>query len=329
MLIPRMLSRGGRDGSGGAAKILKGTPFDRSIDDLDLPRWLIEDAKALQAHPSFHAALRLYAELWTENFEKTNLLTRILSEEARYLICIALLVMHYSRDLHDPGSGATLTRAQSFAERFHLAGPNRVAALVALMKHADYLKQVRAPSDRRIKRFEPTERWLAIAYTMRIGTLKPMQLLSNAHDYLQIMEADPEFAGRYYSEVLRLFASGCRMVLTLPEYNPFGMQNAGWEVMFKLWIALTDKGPGHPTTVSCPYSQLASSFGVSRNHVRRMIEKGEEQGFFIVRVPGGQAIEIQPSFIHWVVTLTSLEFAMKIRAADTAASQSGRAELPW
>lgn len=298
----------------------------RSIDDLDLPLWLIADAKALQAHPSFHATLRLQAELVLENFEKTFALTRIISEEARYVVCIALLAMHHARDPHDPSSGATLTRLQAFAERFDLAGSTRVAALVALMKHVGYIQQVRPPSDRRIRRLEPTERGFAIAEAMTIATLKPMQLLTTEHDYLQIIRADPEFAGRYYSENLRLYANGARVVSALPEFHLFAMQNGGREVMFKLWIALTNRGRPEPAIVSCPYGQLARSIGVSRGHIRRMIEKGEEQGLFVVRAPGGQAIEILPSFIHLHQTMTSLEFAMMLRAAERAASGSGRAE---
>jgi hypothetical protein len=96
--------------------------------------------------------------------------------------------------------------------------------------------------------------------------------------------------------------------------------------MFKLWIVLTNKGGAEPSIISCPYGQLASSFGVSRGHIRRMIEKGEKQGLFVVRTPGGQAIEILPSFIDLHQTMTSLGFAMMQRAADIAASKLGRAE---
>lgn len=330
MLFPRVLAREERNRSMHVQRMSTPPPAGRSIDDLDLPCWLIEDAKALQAHPSFHAALRLQAELVTENFERTFALTRIISEEARYLICIALLAMHHSRDPHDPSSGATLSRLQAFAERFGLAGPNRVAALVALIKHVGYLNQIRAPSDRRVKRLEPTERGLAIAEAMTVVTLRPMQMLSDRHDYLKVMRADPDFAGRYYSENLRLYGDGVRIVLALPEYHLFAMQNAGREVMFKLWIALTDKGSVEPTVVSCPYSHLAKSFGVSRGHVRRMIEQGEEQGLFVVRSAGGQAIEILPAFINLHQTMTSLEYAMMLRAADIAASTSGHAgQLSW
>lgn len=324
MDVPRIFAHGKRIRTTSFPRA--GVPADRSIDDLALPRWMIEDAKALQGHPSFHAALRLHAELVTDNFEKTYALTRIISEEARYMISVALLAMHCSSDPHDPNSGATTTRLQAFAARFGLAGPNRVAALIAIMKHAGYLHQVRVPCDRRIKRFEPTARGLDVAEAMTIATLRPMQLLSNAHDYLQVLRADSDFAGRYYSESIRLYADGCRIILALPEYDLFGKQNAGREVMFKLWLALTNKGPVEPGVVSCSYTQLATSFGVSRGHIRRMIEKGQEQGLFVVHAPGGQAIEILPSFIHLHVTLSSLEFAMMIRAANIAASQSGRAE---
>ncbi|MFB9265996.1 hypothetical protein ACFFWD_23050 [Bradyrhizobium erythrophlei] len=302
----------------------------RPIDDLNLPVWVREDAKRLQAHPAFQSALRLHAELVSENFEKTSALIRIMSEEARYLICIALLAMHHSRDPHDPGAGATLTRLQAFAARFELTGPNRVAALVALMQHAGYLDQVRASSDRRVKRFEPTKMGLAIAEASTVATLKPIQLFSETHDYVQVMRDDTQFIGRYYSEGLRFYADGARLVSALPECHLFQRQNAGREVMFKLWIALTDKGRTAPAVVSCPYGQLARCFRVSRGHIRRMIEKGERQGLFTVHAPGGQAIGILPSFIHLHETLTALEFALMLRAADTAASTTGRAaRLCW
>lgn len=305
---------------------LAATPqMPRSIDYLNLPAWVIEAAKALKTHPAFQSALRLHAELVSENFERTSALIRIMSEEARYMICIALLAMHHSRDPHDSSSGATLTRLQAFAAQFGLTGPNRVAALIALMKHAGYLDEVRAPSDRRVKRFEPTEQGLAVAEASTVATLKPIQLFSDAHDYVQAMRDDPQFTGRYYSEGLRFYADGARLVSALPECHLFQEQTAGREVMFKLWIALTDKGRTEPAIVSCPYGQLARCFRVSRGHIRRMIEKGAQQGLFALHAPGGQAIEILPSFIHLHETLTALEFALMLRAADIAASTTGRA----
>lgn len=325
-----MLLNGERAPSAPSRKPASILETPRSIDDLDLPAWVIADAKALKTRPAFQSALRLHAELVCENFEKTSSLIRIMSEEARYVICIALLAMHYSRDPSDPSSGATLTRLQAFAARFELTGRNRVAALLAIMKHAGYLNQVRAPSDRRVNRVEPTERGRAVAEANTLATLRPIQLLSDAHDYVQVMRADPQFIGRYLSEGLQLYASGARLVSALPECHLFQMQNAGREVMLKLWIALTDRGRAEPAIVSCPYGYLARCFWVSRGHVRRMIEKGEEQGLFALHVPGGQAIEIRPSFIQLHETLTALEFALMLRAADIAASTTGRAaQVCW
>jgi hypothetical protein len=222
-----MLMNGGSAASPPGRKPASTLQAPRPIDVLDLPAWVIADAKALKTHPAFQCALRLHAELVCENFEKTSSLVRIMSEEARYLICIALLAMNFSRDPYDPSSGATLTRLRAFAAQFELTGRNRVAALLALMKHTGYLNQVRAPSDRRVNRFEPTERGLAVAEASTLATLKPIQLLSHTHDYLQIMRGDPQFVGRYLSECLPLWANGARHVSALPECHLFQMQNAG------------------------------------------------------------------------------------------------------
>lgn len=298
----------------------------RPIDDLSLPAWFIEDAKAVRAHPAFQQALRLYAELVTENFQKTPLLPRIMSEEARFVLCTALMAMHYSRNPHDPTSGPTLTRLQAFAARFGLTGATRVGALVMLMKHAGYIEQRPAPFDRRVKRFEPTPLGFEVAERSTVATLKPLQLLSGAHDFLQIMREDPEFVGRYFCEGLRLYYGGVHTIEALPECDLFQTQIAGREVMFKLWIALTDMGPAKPGVVACSYEYLAQCFGVSRGHIRRMIEKGEQRGLFIVRARGGQAIEILPGFIDLNETLTALELATWLHAANAAASTTGRAE---
>lgn len=301
-----------------------------SMSGLDLPTWIVEDARSVKLHPQFQAALRLYAGLVCDGFEKTTSLIRVVSEEARYWICVAAMAMHYCRDAQDPSSGCTLTRVQDFATKFDLAGPKRVAALMMLMNHLGYNRQVVSPLDRRVKRFELTDRGAAIADEFMLATLRPIQLLSDTHDYIQILRDDPDFSGRYHSEGLRLYAEGVRSITVIVGSDIFAKQDAGREVMHKLWIAFTDKGPTERAVVSCPYGYLARAFSVSRGHVRRIIEKGAERGFFVLHAPGGQAIEILPRFVELYETLGALEFAAMRRSANIAASTRGKAvRIGW
>ncbi len=128
---------------------------------------------------------------------------------------------------------------------------------------------------------------------------------------------------------MRLYREGGRLTHAMPEYNLFGEQNGGREVMFKLWLALAERGPHEPVIISCPYGELARSLGVSRGHVRRMIEKGEGRGLFRVHAAGGQAIEILPDFIYLHRTFTALEYALMLPAAEYAASTTGRPQLSF
>lgn len=315
--------------SGGYGKIMSMRQRMPDIDDLDLPEWLIEGAKKLMKHPLFDAALCAQAEAVTSIFESTFALVKVISEEARYVISAALIAMHSSRDPFDPASGATVTRLQQFAEYHGLAGSNRVAAIIALMRHLGYVQQVQARSDRRIRRLEPTDYGLSVARRMTSAALTSIQLFSEGHDYQELIRSDENFMGRFFAESLRHYNNGARITYAMPEFNLFGQQNGGREVMFKLWLALAERGPREPMMVSCPYGELARSLGVSRGHVRRMIEKGEERGLFRVRAAGGQAIEILPDFIYLHRTFTALEYALMLPGAEYAASTTGRPQLSF
>ncbi len=314
---------------GGYGKIMSMRLRMSDIDDMDLPDWLIDGAKALQKHPLFDTALCVQAEAVTHVFESTFALVKVVSEEARYMISVALVAMHHGRNPFDPGSGATVTRLQQFSEDLGLAGSNRVAAIVALMRHLGYVEQVQARSDRRIKRLELTEHGMSVARKMTSAALSSIQLFSPEYDYQKLIWSDEYFIGRFLAESLRLYREGGRLTHAMPEYNLFGEQNGGREVMFKLWLALAERGPHEPVIISCPYGELARSLGVSRGHVRRMIEKGEGRGLFRVHAAGGQAIEILPDFIYLHRTFTALEYALMLPAAEYAASTTGRPQLSF
>lgn len=295
-----------------------------------LPDWLIDSAKSIRAHPAFHSSLNVYAREIVDNFQKTSTLVQIVSEEARYLICIAILAMHHARDQHDPSSGPTLSRIQAFATHFDLTSRNRVFGLVNLMRHGGYLTPVRSHADRRIFRLDVTEEGLNLSNNFIKIKLSAIQNFSTEYNYLDLFYNEYNFIDRFLNNGLNEYADGARIILSMPEIDIFMKQNAGREIMFKIWLALSRYGGiPEPRVVNCAYGYMASCFGVSRGHVRRMMERGCDAGFFELRAPGGQAVEIKQSFINVVEALTALEFALMKKAADDASSASGPSVGRW
>lgn len=293
-----------------------------NIDALDLPKWYIEDANAVYRHPDFRCALRLFAQLSIAIFHHNRMLVRIVSEEARYMIGAALLALCLTRDPLDPESGATLTKLRLFSSQNKLSGPNRVSALVALMVHSGYLRQVSVSSDRRVKRLELTERGLSLADSFTVAMLRPLQLLSGKHRYEDLLRTDMRFMGNFYAEIMRLYADGARFAPEIPGYSIFSDQNGGREILFMLWLALTDGDAAGNRIVSCSYGEIARSLGVSRGHVRRLIETAESNGLLVIQAAGGRSVELLPQFIELVEAMGALEFALVLRAADAAASNT-------
>ena len=291
-----------------------------NIDAIDLPKWFIDDAKAVYRHDNFQAALRLFAQLSIEIFHRNFMLVRVVSEETRYMIGAALLALCLNRDPSDPSSGATLSKLRLFSAQNNLSGPNRVSALVALMVHSGYLRQDSVSFDRRVKRLELTERGLSLAHSFTVAMLRPLQLLSEKHKYEDVLHSNPRFIGNFYAEILRLYAEGGRFAPKIPVYSLFVDQNGGREILFILWLALIDAEAAGQRTVSCSYGEIARSLGVSRGHVRRLIESSEKNGLLIIQAAGGRSVELLPKFVDLVETMAALEFALVLRAADTAAA---------
>jgi len=264
----------------------------------------------------------------TSQLENAADRVRLTSEEALLFIGIAMSAMHLSRDPTDPRSGATLTRAQTFAARAGLTSPNRVAALVGLKKRMGHWREVEVPEDRRIKRLEPTEKGALLSQVYARMTLEPVQLLSNGVDYLSLLRTDPDFKGRVAVEAINHYLGGIRAARAVPEAGYFMDQVAGRQVMFKLWLAFVEQNNAS-TIMNYPYERLATSFTVSRAHIRRMFEGGRERGLFAFHAPGGRAIEILPKFIELQETVASLVFAQIKKEADVAAATTGRSRIVW
>lgn len=285
-----------------------------------LPSWLIDDAKRLQRHERFHAAVTLYAERVLKNFRKLPFLARIMSGEARYLLCTALIAYHYTGNPQHPETCATVSRLQHFATRFQIASPNRVTALLALMQFAGAVRTMRSEIDRRVKLVDFSEPAIAHGDKMAQGTLLPLKLLS-PHDYEQAWETVSGFRGRYYSECLHLYRDA-RFVALLTEIDMLSTQDAAGELKFMLWVGLANRPADAPPVLAFPYGQIARELGVSRAHVRRIFEKCQEKNLLILHQPGGLSVELLPAFSEALLAFVALEMALMMRAADFALTET-------
>lgn len=305
-----------------------------NADVVNLLAEISEDAKAIRQHPAFYAALYWYARRIVDYVQSSPAILRALSGEARYVIFILLLSLRHARRPGESMSGATLANLQVFARHHGLAGPHRVASIIAVMKHGGLVDDMAALSDQRVRLLALTEKGEQVADYLSATLLGAIRLVAPERDFVQLHCNDAEFAGRFYLERLKLYALGVRSGCDEPAFKLFTSQIGGREIMFRIWLALADAeqqdAAPSPRIIDLTFRQLAADLGLSRAHVRTMIETGERQGLLHIRAPGGPAVEIFDHFIEVHCRYTAAEFAVLLHSAIRAAARFGPSEyIDW
>jgi hypothetical protein len=300
---------------------------------LDLPALnvrssIIEEAARFRGHPTFTQAVRTNAEQLLPIAEGHMLLNKLATEEARWLVGGLILFHHFSRDPDDPASGATLAKLQAHAKMLNLASPGRVGALVALMRLAGHVVQKTSRQDRRIKHLEPSDKMMAYVKPWLASHLEPIRLLDPSADFRDHMAHDGGFIGRFYRDVGTRFLAGERVLDMTPDIRLFMGRDAGYMILLRIWLADPDGAIPPRGCVCVPYEEVARPFGVSRTHVRVMMNEAAARGFVRLHAQAGRAIEVLPPLVDLFNESLSLQLANIAHSARVAASSARSSTQP-
>lgn len=290
-----------------------------AISPLSILPGITEEAARFRAHPAFQEAVRVSAEALLSMYEGQPMLNKLVSEEARWMIGGFAMYLHFMRDPADPTSGATLARLQALSTAHGLASAGRVAALVGLMRVGGHLIQKTTAADRRVKRLEPSEVMLAYARPWLAAHLQAIALLGPNTDFSRRIDTDPEFIQRFYREAGTRFLSGGRVIEATPDIRLFMGRDAGYMILLQLWLSDPSGAIPPRGAVTLPYQQAGRSFGLSRSHVRKLMEAAAAKGFVRLHAEGGRAIEVLPPLVDLFETSLSLQLANIAHCARVAA----------
>lgn len=277
---------------------------------------------AMRDHPRFLHGVLQYAQVIPAYFAGKLVLNKVVTEVWRFHTLAFALHLHDIRDPGDPRTGLTITRLQRICQEQKIASAGRVIALVGLMQLGGYLKRVPSVADSRIILLVPTEKLVATVRGWGQAMMSAIDSIEPGAGFEQRHLADPGFDTRLRRAGMDIMLAGWRLVDPWHEVMHFVARDAAWMLLLRLIDPVIRAGiGGEPVIVSLDLAEFGKKFGVSRSHMRRVLDTAFEQGLLAAPPRNGSHIVMSHRLIcSYLVTLASeLDiFRFSARAASRA-----------
>ncbi len=215
-------------------------------------------------------------------------------QAGRFVVFHSAAVLEAAQDPSRRETWFTVAALKQQLAMFGYASERQVDHLVARLREVGFLEQHRAPEDGRVRLLATTDKlrshhteWLAAHY-MPLATLYP------DHDYRPVMSRDRAFHVIHCSMCLPFTPASARLMMTLPDTMLSFSHAAGPLIQNAVLKAAVDAGDPN---AAVPYIEAADRFGVSRTHVRNLMNAAQSAGLVRIAGRGGRSIEILPR--HW------------------------------
>lgn len=264
------------------------------IDFANFPSFHSSDE--ILAHPRFARARDEFVKAILALYEHKPFLNRLLLDASRTVLVNILMCLYARYDEADRATWPTLRLvAESMAEH-QLSSASRVQDLVTRFVKAGYLEQRQAPQDRRVRILTPTARMIAQDQDFLVSHHLPLQIMFPDPGYAPIMTRDIAFQLKQRLVSRDLFALGAKILADNPIVMLFQGRDAGVMILIKMMAM--GGGQGGPEPLKISYSDLGSRFGVSRTHVRELLEEAEQMGLVHLIKGSGRFVELLPPLLQ-------------------------------
>jgi DNA-binding MarR family transcriptional regulator len=255
----------------------------------------VHTPEAILAHPRFAAARAAFVDAVLALHEGDQFKSRLLVESMRQVTFSLIVCLHLKHDVNDRTTWATPRRLKDEIKTFGLASPRRVDALVARLVQLGYVESRLLEHDGRVRILHPTPKMMSLDREWLYYHHVPLQVMF-PDGYSEAIARDVAFQRAQRLVAADFSAKGAEIMANNPAVMRFMHRDSGILVLIKL-IQMT-KGSSTGGGKGLTYSDIGARFGVSRTHVRGLLEEAAQHGDVSLSGRGGRLVELQPSILE-------------------------------
>jgi DNA-binding MarR family transcriptional regulator len=246
--------------------------------------------EAILAHPRFAAARAAFVSAVLAAHEGDHFRSRLLAEAMRQVTFNLIVSLHLRFDPAERTTWPTSRRLKDELATFGLSSTRRIEALVSRFIDLGYVQSHPAEHDGRMRLLTPTTKMMALDREWLAYHYAPLHVMF-PDSYSEPMALDPTFQRAQRLVALDYSAKGAQIMASNPAVMRFMGRDAGMLVLIKL----VQMSIAADSAENLSYADIGARFGVSRTHVRSLLEDAAEHGYVRLTGRGGRLVELKPS----------------------------------
>ena len=242
--------------------------------------------------------LARYAALMPDYFSDNIMLNKVVTEAWRFEILVYILYLYDQWVPENPRSGLTTANLHKICAQQKCASRGRVLAILGIMRVAGYLKRRNSTGNNRVVQLEPSAHFIGIVegWNNRIFEIIDA-IIPEGH-----LAAHHRRHARFGWEMRRRGAEslleGWKLLDPFPEVNHFVSRDGGWMLLLTCVAEAMRLGGAHRIVpVSIELKSFGARFGVSRSHLRRVLESAHAEGLLDAPPRNGAYILLSPRLV--------------------------------
>ena len=250
------------------------------------------DYADIAQHPRLPDARKVFLDRFVDTYDDNPLMVRLLVESGRFAVFLTTIVLDAARDPARPDTWLTTGRLRREVAASGLASERHVDELVGRLCEVGLVELAPSPHDRRLRLLRPTEAAHAHDRAWLAAHFAPLAVCYPQHDYAAVLRRDPHFHLRFRRAGAPLMRLGAKLMRAAPDMHLFFAHAGGYMVLAALLQAAL--AAGDELHAALPYGHVGERFGLSRTHVRRLLETAQDAGLVRLHERGGRRVEILP-----------------------------------